>query len=108
MHSCAYTGTIREDLMSVPCSQGWQSDNWKGSCWRKLKGHLHSNGWFFSVILVEQFYPWKAGVSSIGITEELMKIRSGKKRTLVILSACLKSDMFIDPAEFEPIYLVDI
>lgn len=31
MHSCAYRGTLREDLMSVPKSQGWQCGNWKGT-----------------------------------------------------------------------------
>lgn len=47
MHSCAYTGTLREDLMSVPKSQGWQCGNWRGTYWRMLKGLLQSNGHFF-------------------------------------------------------------
>lgn len=59
-------------------------------------------------ILAEKFYPWKAWMFSIDITEELLKIRSGQKGLQSYCPHTLKSDMFIEPAESEPIYLVEI
>lgn len=58
------------------------------------------------VILAEQFYHWKTQVTSINITEQPVKVRSGKKkkkkRTSVMLSTYSKTE----PADSKPAGLV--